>query len=196
MIFLSQFGMCTCLLVLVISPPSSGKPLIKYIMTRTNRNIDDTHIDVIKTIAKGSIANDISDIFRLTSDVTCGTSGVQIRKYTNTSGQDEIVSFRFFCDVMSKAVSAAVLGILPGDVSVSTAGTEIYDRPVVLVAGGNDDSVVLNWHGVLPAGYKLCLVLTSAAALKNHYENLSLSGDGTFNPTSIQHVCHVVVYNR
>ena len=39
MIFLSQFGMCTCLLVLVIVSPLSGKPLIKYIMTRTNRNI-------------------------------------------------------------------------------------------------------------------------------------------------------------
>lgn len=165
-------------------------------MSRLSRIIDDTRIDVIKAIAKGSIANDISDIFRLTSDVTVGTSGVQVKTHTNTSGQDEIVSFRFFCDVKSNSTTAAVLGILPGDVSVSTSGTEVYDRPVELSAGNFDDSIVLNWHGVLPAGYKLCLVLTSVEALRNHYENLSLSGNGVFNPTSVQHVCHVVVYNR
>ena len=96
----------------------------------------------------------------------------------------------------SDATTAAVLGILPGDVSVSTSGTEVYDRLVELSAGNVDDSVVLNWHGVLPAGYKLCLVLTSTAALKNYYEGSSLAGNGKFNLTGIHHVCRVVLYNK
>ena len=91
--------MCTCLLVLVIVSPLSGKPLIKYIMTRTNRNIKIQLYSAMITVpTEASRTADVLPTDRYTAPVA-GKIVVSFARSSSTSPGTGDLAILFVNDV-------------------------------------------------------------------------------------------------
>ena len=156
-------------------------------MSRLNRIIQTTDYNIIKRMADSTITEDISNEFLWSGTIAVGTSGPMwnYKSHVNNSDADELIGLQISCD-NAEIGCVTFVSILPPSLidDIDNKLVNSIKRVVAWEVNEVQETMSINWLGLVPRGYELVVGFTNAGVMRNllHGESRNHNAEFIFAP--------------